>query len=175
MLTASPVVLALLVLAITAAAAVSDLRTGLIPNKLTFGALGALFIAQLVVNGLRVGAISALTGLLFAGLIPLLLYVARGLGGGDLKLMAACGVGLGPLLAMEAQMIAFSIGCLYAIGRAIYAGVLWQTLRGSTFVLTNAIVPIGKRRDIPESTVAPVRFAPFIFIGVLLTVLGHLP
>ncbi|HEX5658593.1 MAG TPA: A24 family peptidase [Polyangiales bacterium] len=174
MLTAPPVVLALLVLAITAVAAVSDLRTGLIPNTLTFGALGVLFVAQLVFNGLQGGAIAALTGLLFASLIPLLLYIARGLGGGDLKLMAACGVGLGPLLGMEAQMIAFSVGCLYAVGKAIYSGMLWQTLRGTTFVLTNAITPLGKRRDLPESVTAPVRFAPFIFVGVLFTVLGHL-
>jgi prepilin peptidase CpaA len=174
MLTAPPVVLALLVLAITAAAAVSDLRTGLIPNKLTLGALGVLFLGQLLMNGWQAGAISALSGLLFASLIPLLLYVAGGLGGGDLKLMAACGVGLGPMLAMEAQMIAFSIGCLYAIGRAVYAGVLWQTLRGSTFVLTNALTPIGKRRDVPESVTTPVRFGPFIFFGVLFTTLGHL-
>jgi prepilin peptidase CpaA len=174
MLTAPPIVLALLVLAITAAAAVSDLRTGLISNKLTLGALGALFAAQLGFNGLRAGAVAALTGLLFASLIPLVLYVARGLGGGDLKLMAACGVGLGPLLAMEAQMIAFSVGCLFAIGKAIHGGVLWQTLRGSTFMLTNAIAPLGKRRDVPESVSTPVRFAPFIFCGVLFTVLGHL-
>ncbi len=174
MLTAPPVVLALLVLAITAVAAVSDLRTGLIPNKLTLGALGVLFAAQLAFNGPKTGAIVALTGLLFSALIPLLLYVGRGLGGGDLKLMAAVGVGLGPLLAMETQLIAFSVGCLFAVGKAIHQGVLWQTLRGSTFVLTNAITPLGKRRDIPESVSTPVRFAPFIFLGVLFTVLGHL-
>jgi prepilin peptidase CpaA len=174
MLTAPPVVLALLVLVITAAAAVSDLRTGLIPNKLTLGALGALFVAQLVLNGLRAGCLAALAGLLLASLVPLLLYVAGGLGGGDLKLMAACGVGLGPLLAVEAQMVAFSVGCLYAVGRAIHEGVLWQTLRGSTFLISNAVTPLGRRRDIPASVRAPVRFAPFIFVGALFTVLGHL-
>jgi prepilin peptidase CpaA len=174
MLTAPPVVLALLVLAITAVAAVSDLRTGLISNKLTLGALAALALAQLSFNGPKTGALVVLTGLLLGSLIPLLLYVARGLGGGDLKLMAAIGVGLGPLLAMEAQMIAFSVGCLFAIGKAIHAGVLWRTLRGSTFVLTNAITPLGKRRDVPESVATPVRFAPFLFVGVLFTVLGHL-
>jgi prepilin peptidase CpaA len=174
MLTAPPVVMALLVLAITAAAAVSDLRTGLIPNKLTLGALVVLLITQLFWNGPRAGGIVAFTGLLVASFIPLLLYAARGLGGGDLKLMAACGVGLGPLLAMEAQMIAFSVGCLFAVGRAIHAGVLWQTLRGSTFVLSNAVTPLGKRRDIPESVTTPVRFAAFIFVGVLFTVLGHI-
>ncbi|MET0285697.1 MAG: A24 family peptidase [Polyangiales bacterium] len=174
MLTAPPVVLALFVLAITAVAAVSDLRTGLISNKLTLGALGVLAAAQLFFNGARTGALIVLTGLLLGSLIPLLLYIARGLGGGDLKLMAAIGVGLGPLLAMEAQMIAFSVGCLFAVGKAIHSGMLWQTLRGTTFVLTNAIAPIAKRRDIPESVSSPVRFAPFLFVGVLFTVLGHL-
>jgi hypothetical protein len=88
--------------------------------------------------------------------------------------MAAVGVGLGPLVSLEAQMIAFSVGCVYAIGRAIYDGVLWQTLRGSTWVLSNAVTPLAKRRALPASATTPVRFAPFIFVGVLFTVLGRL-
>lgn len=174
MLSTAPLVLALFVLAMTAVAAVTDLRTGLIPNALTLGGLAALFVAQLLSAGLTTGAVTALSGLALAAFVPLLLYLAGGLGGGDLKLLAACGVGLGPWLAMEAQLLAFGAGCLYAVGRAIWDGILWQTLRGTARVLTRALTAAEPSGKVSEHMPEPVRFAPFIFFGTLLSVIGVL-
>jgi prepilin peptidase CpaA len=180
MLTVPPTVLALLVVAITALAAVTDVRTGLIPNRLTLGGLLSVLALQTLLvsfdHGPRLlpGALLAsLLGALACGLIPLGIYLAGGLGGGDLKLLALCGVGLGPLLGLEAELYAFGLGCLYAIGRAAYGGVLWRTLRGSTTLLANAVVPTHARREVAPSVLVPVRFAPFIFAGVATAVVSH--
>ncbi|HET8939499.1 MAG TPA: A24 family peptidase, partial [Polyangiales bacterium] len=90
-------------LALSAIASVTDLRSGLIPNWLTLPALvlgpcmGAAFL------GVRGAALSAL-GVLIAGGIPLLFHRLGGMGGGDVKLFAALGGLGGARLGLEIEL-----------------------------------------------------------------------
>src|SRR5688572_14968915 len=103
----------------SAIAAVADYRTGRIPNWLTLGGIllgvvGHVAYGWIVVNratGLSNGAF-AVAGLLFCSLAPGLLYWKGGMGGGDLKLFAAIGALLHPLLGIEAQMYSFLIAAI---------------------------------------------------------------
>jgi len=180
MLTAPHAALALLVVAIAAIAAVTDLRTGLIPNRLV--AVGLLLLLVLQVGLVAAGdgprelpraLLGSLFGAIACGLIPLSIFLARGLGGGDLKLLALCGVGLGPFVGLEAQLYAFGFGCMFAVGRASYDGSLWRTLRGSTTLLANQVVPARMRREVAPAALVPIRFAPWIFVGVLTAVVSN--
>jgi prepilin peptidase CpaA len=180
MLVAPHAVLALLVVVIATIAAVTDLRTGLIPNRLLAAGLGLLLAIQVILvtsgNGLRSvpGALlGSLLGAVACGLIPVAIYFARGLGGGDLKLLTLCGVGLGPVVGLEAQLYAFALGSLFVVGRATYQGTLWATLRGSTTVLANRLVPARLRHEVAPAALTPVRFAPWILAGVATAVVDH--
>lgn len=162
--------LALGVVVIAGIAAISDYRTGLIPNWL----VGAGFV---LVLGLRttqgsLGTHLALFGLgtLIAGAIPLAMYVCRGLGAGDVKLMAMCGAGLGPVAGLEAQLYAFGFGAMYALGLAAYGGELWQTLRGSAVLITNPFIPRRLRKQVPVPAQRTIRFGPAICAGVIAAV-----
>ncbi|MEY4508616.1 MAG: hypothetical protein RLZZ450_738 [Pseudomonadota bacterium] len=173
-------VLALLVVVIAAIAAVTDLRTGLIPNRLIAGGLCLLLVLQTILvtsgEGLRsvpVALLGSLLGAIACGLIPVILYLARGLGGGDLKLLTICGVGLGPMVGLEAQLYAFALGSLFVVGRAAYEGTVWITLRSSTTVLANRVVPARLRQEVSPAALTPVRFAPWILAGVATAVVAH--
>jgi prepilin peptidase CpaA len=161
--------LALSVVVIAGIAAVSDYRTGLIPNWLIAAGF-ALVLGLRAVQG--DGSQLALFGLgtLIAGMIPLALYVCRALGAGDVKLMAVCGAGLGPVAGLEAELYAFGFGAMYALGLAAYGGELWQTMRGSAVLLTNPFIPRRLRKQVPVPARRTMRFGPAICAGVIAAV-----
>jgi prepilin peptidase CpaA len=151
---------------LTGSAAISDLRTGLIPNRLVL--CFALLIVCLrgvgVVTGLVAPATlldDALYGALFAACVPLLLYVCGGLGGGDLKLLVVCGAALGPLAAAHLQLYAFALGSALALLRLTYRGELLRTLWRSARVIH------GRRRHAAEPRDV-VRFAPAVSLATLM-------
>lgn len=77
------------------AAAAQDLRSGRIPNALTFGsAIAACLFAGWSGGVAGIGA--SLSGWVLALLLWLPLYALGGLGAGDVKLVAAIGAWLGP-------------------------------------------------------------------------------
>lgn len=182
-------VLALLVVALVLVAAAWDYRTGLIPNRLVLTGLVVLLLAHvgLVVafeGAAGIGTALSVSGmgLFLCGLIPATLYFfaggigdgdQRAMGGGDIKLLAVCGAGLGPIVGLEAQLYAFGGGALFATARAAYEGVLWQVLMGSATMLTNPLLPARMRRAVPASAATPVRFGPAIAFGVVAAVVLH--
>jgi prepilin peptidase CpaA len=168
------------VLCFAVAAAISDRRTGLIPNRLILAGLGAVVAAVLTLAAARGGlhAVgSALLvcgfGLLACGLPPLAIYMFRALGGGDVKLLAMCGAGLGPVIGLEAELYAFTLGALFGLARAAYDGTLFQTLLGSASLLTNPLLPKRYQREVSQGAMREVRFGPFIAAGVAAAILAH--
>ena len=80
---------------IASIACVTDLRTRRIPNVLTFGAALAGLLYQFAtggIDGLGQGALGWLVG----AVVFILARAVVGLGGGDVKLLAALGTWLGP-------------------------------------------------------------------------------
>jgi prepilin peptidase CpaA len=131
-------------------AAVSDVRTGRIPNWLVFG--GALY--ALAYNALYpvyprdIGILFALGGL-SVGLVAFLPgYLLRVLGAGDVKLMAMVGSFIGTWAAVEAVLASLITGGALAVALSLYFGRLPLMLhnvvalfRGN--VLTLATAPAG--------------------------------
>lgn len=81
-------------LGIAAVASVIDLRTQRIPNLLTVGAALLGFAYHGVVSGVT-GLGWALAGWVAGALVFIVPFALRGLGGGDVKLLAALGAWLG--------------------------------------------------------------------------------
>ena len=82
-------------LAIASLACVTDLRTRRIPNVLTFGAALAGLLYQFANGGID-GLGNGVLGWLVGAVIFILPFALGGLGGGDVKLLAALGAWLGP-------------------------------------------------------------------------------
>jgi Flp pilus assembly protein protease CpaA len=172
--------MALMVISIATAAAMSDYRTGLIPNSLVgIGCVGLVVARALLAGFLRgpsqVGGalLASLLGGLATGLVPLALYGCSGMGGGDVKLLATIGVGLGPAVGFEAELYAFGLGALYALACSAQQGTLRHALRGSTLLLSNPLLPRRLQVPVPETALTPLRFGPAICAGAVVAVALH--
>ena len=139
--------------ALTALAAVTDTRRGLIPNWLTLPTLALAPLAQLATSGPR-AASAALLG---------------AMGGGDVKLFAALGALCGASLGLELQLISYVIAALAALSVAAWRGRLLAILVSAARLLW----PPRRTRDTTALAAAPerltdVRLGASIFAAVLL-------
>ena len=105
-----------LLLLILAAAAVSDLRTRKVRNELTYTSVLAGLLLNGVVDPGGVGWGPAALGLLIGFVSIFVVYVAGGLGGGDVKLMAAVGAFLGTHDVVYALLYTCLVGAVMSVG-----------------------------------------------------------
>ena len=169
----------LVALAVALVGASFDWRTGTIPNLLTYPALlgGPLLHAGLVAReGAEEAAFAAaasVLGALLAGLVPMILYRKGAIGGGDVKLLAAVGALLGPMMGVEAEMYAIFAAVLTAPAKLAYEGKLVATLKNSFVLGANLFLPKDKQRSVEEAAMSWVRLGPAVFFGVAFTAYLH--
>lgn len=96
-------------------ATVEDLRRGVISNWLSVSALLAGLVCHFAAEGWP-GLARASAGAVLGFAVFFLPYWMGGLGGGDVKLMAAFGALLGPVGALTAAILAAMAGGLMAVG-----------------------------------------------------------
>jgi len=159
-------------------AAVTDFRTGTIPNWLTFGTIG-LGPPAYVVSALihKVGWQEALTayggaslaGIFFCGLVPMFLYSRGSIGAGDVKLFAALGALCRPYVGVETEMYCFCAAALIAPARLAYEGKLFQTFKNAAILLVNPFLPPDKKQTIEREMMTWFRMGPAIFLGTVLS------
>jgi len=99
---------------IALAACVTDLRTRRVPNVLTLGAAGVALAYHAATNG-GPGILAAVLGWAVGLLVFLPLFALRGIGGGDVKLLAALGAWLGPSMVLSVAAFAALAGGLFAL------------------------------------------------------------
>jgi len=142
------ILLSVLILLFGYAAAVCDINNKRIPNKLILIMLGSWFVSVLPGLFLNTDATlplikDSLLGFLFGGGIFLSIYLLskKGLGGGDVKFMAVCGLYLG-------------------INRSI-STILFGTFLSAIVGLSLILLKKLGRKD-------PIPLAPFLYIGILI-------
>ena len=91
-----------------------DLSEHRIPNILTALTLVVAIVLHLLADGAR-GALFAIQGAMVGFAVMLPFYLARGMGAGDVKLMAAIGAFFGPLGSLYAAASALMLGAVLAI------------------------------------------------------------
>ncbi|RMG37277.1 MAG: prepilin peptidase [Planctomycetota bacterium] len=123
------------VVALTAIAAVLDVRERRIPNALTYpGIVGGLVISA-VGAGFAPGGNwwerleFSLQGLLVCGAIMLLCFVFLGIGGGDVKLMAMIGAFVGWERGLEVLLWSVVLAAGWGLVRLIWLRGAWQLLK----------------------------------------------
>ena len=125
------------------AAIAGDLRARTIPNWLTAGGLAAGLVCGAATAGTR-GGLTSLAGAAAGFGVFLVWHWLGGLGGGDVKLMAAFGAMLGPSDIVLAAVLGAIAGALLALGTAFR-----------------------------KPRVASIPYAPAIVAGVWLVLLGR--
>ncbi len=164
----------LLVLLVTGAAALFDLKTGLIPNRLLVWGSALVLLSKVAVESVLAGQaplsvlFTALAGVAACAVVPALLYVRGGLGGGDLKLLALVGAAMGPLMGVEVEMYAFCLGSTFALLYLAYRGLLLRSLASSVSALLPRFARTRESAGEPAQALQ-FRFGPAIFAGALLS------
>lgn len=161
-------------LIITAIAAVTDARAGRIPNWLTLPPLALAPLTLGLLYGVQ-GLAMAGTGLLLCFLVPYLLFYARVMAGGDVKLFAAIGAIVGPAAGLEVQFYGICAAAMIALGIETKNGNLLQILRNTFFVAVNPVLPKKHRRKIPRESMSKIRLGIPIFIGTLIAAVMRAP
>lgn len=161
-------------LSVAVVGAAVDARTGRVPNWLTLGALLSAplvaFALQASAEGARAGLVAAamsVLGAVVCGLGPLVAYAKGGLGGGDVKLLAAIGALLGFRLGLDAEFYGFVIGALYVPAKLAWQGRLLATVAGGLRALVNPLRRKEERAEVPEGLRMRVRLGPAICAGTL--------
>lgn len=158
----------LVAVAVALLAALLDARTGHIPNWLTLGTLALAPLAKVVVSPSPGTFGLALLGAALCAVLPWLVYRAGGMGGGDVKLFAAVGALLQPVVSLHAVTYAFLVGAAWATVSLARQGRL-------ALVFGNAARLVGSRfgaRAVPpRHEMTELRFGFAISLGTLSAVL----
>src|SRR5215207_8573242 len=129
----------IVVLGVVLTAAVIDVRTHRIPNILTFGSAVAALLYSAWTAGAHGFGVSA-GGWAVGVALFLPMFLLRGMGGGDVKLMGSVGAWLGPLGAIYAGLysvlaggvLALIVGAMHGYLRKAFSNIwgllgLWRT------------------------------------------------
>lgn len=160
---------ALAVLA-TLIAAVTDTRSGRIPNWLTYPLLVVSPLAWGVCHGLREAVVSLL-GLALCGAVPAFFFTRNAMGGGDVKLFAALGALLGPSTGIEVQFFSYTVLTFLLLARMAWEGRLFSTLATSLRAGLNLVLPQRLRRPLEPAMLTSMRMGVAICAATLLSLL----
>ena len=163
-----------LLLLMVSIAAVNDLATRRIPNRLLLAGL----VGALVLHGLSVdpgGALlSALGGMLLGLAVFLPFYLVRGMAAGDVKMMAVVGFFTGPAEAFQIVVFTWCAGGVMALFLILLRSRLRLALVNIGHVLSGLLVPGTKLSDTaPAQSVGSMPYGLAIAFGTIAVLVTH--
>ena len=157
--------------AVLVLACISDLRTRRIPNVLTFSAIACGLLFHALTDGLGAAGWS-LAGCFLGAALFFPMFALRGMGAGDVKLLAAVGAWLGPSQVAMAALAASLAGGVVAIVIALGHGYLRTALKNLWMLLTHwRVMGVRPLQQVTlEGTRGPrLAYAVPISIGTMVT------
>jgi prepilin peptidase CpaA len=155
-------------------AVVMDLRSSRIPNWLTFPAMGFALAGHAWLNNMD-GVLFCLAGLGTGLGLFSLIYLAGGIGAGDVKFMAAIGAFLGLYGVLSSAWLAMIIGGVYAVGAMCYQWGMVATGHRLFYTAYGAFVVGGSAWNRELTLPFKLRYGLAIATGTLLFQLGLHP
>ena len=152
----------------------NDLRSSRIPNWLTFPAMGFALVGHAWLGGTP-EAIFGLTGLGAGMGLFLIPYMSKGIGAGDVKLMAAIGAIVGPYGALLCGLLAIMVGGAYAVGAMCYQWGFVTTGRKLINAIVGFVLMGGKAWGQDLALPFRLRYGLAVAGGTLLFMLGLHP
>jgi prepilin peptidase CpaA len=149
-----------IVVLLVAGAAV-DLKTRRIPNFLTFGGTVLGAVANVAVSG-QDGLIHSGTGWIVGVMLLAIPFMLRGIGGGDVKLLAAAGAWGGPVFVLNVAFLGALVGAVVAIAFLVVRGEsgrvirpIIRTLRWQVALALSGVLSEAQARDLAPTGANP--------------------
>ena len=120
----------IVVLLLVAIAAWTDLRERKLYNWNTYSGM-LIGLAMHALPGSPIALTDSLAGWLACGFLMLLCFVLMPVGGGDVKLLAMIGAGLGLEDGLNALLWTFTLGAISALAAVIWQVGAWTILQGA--------------------------------------------
>ena len=120
--------LVILIILLTAAATIMDIKTGKVDNRLIFISSGAGLLLRFARGGPE-GMAAGVAGMLLPFVLLFILFCFRMLGAGDIKLFCSIGATLGPAGIIKCIAVSFLIGALIALSLMLKKGIFIQRFR----------------------------------------------
>jgi prepilin peptidase CpaA len=163
-----------LLLLMVSIAAVNDLATRRIPNRLLLAGLaGAMFLSML---SMEPGAVllSAAGGMLLGLALFLPFYLVRGMAAGDVKMMAVVGFFTGPADAIQIAVFTWCAGGVMALLLVLLRSRLRLALANISQLLSGIFVPGAKLSDatLPQSA-GSMPYGVAIAAGTIVVLVTH--
>lgn len=145
--------------------AASDLMAGKIYNYVTYPAAALGLILALVSGGWVELGHHAL-GMAIAFLPFFVVFLFRGLGGGDVKLIGAAGAIMGYPLIVAGLFHTILVGGVVAVGVMLWKGVLWKGIRNALWTIVTWALPV-KTMPLDPANSEKVPFGVAIALGTI--------
>ena len=145
--------------------AASDLATGKIYNHITYPAAILGLVLALVAGGwTELGQHVAGFSI---GFVPFfVLFLLKGMGGGDVKLMAAAGAIMGYPLIVAGFFHTILVGGVVAVSVMLWKGVLWRGVRNALWTMITWFLPVQTRKLDPANS-QKIPFGVAIALGTI--------
>lgn len=155
----------------TLIAAITDARSGRIPNWLTYPLLAFGPVLSVLSPAPWYTSLAlSVFGIFSCALVPVLLFARSAMGGGDVKLLAALGGLLGPYSGIEVQFFSFCVVSLVLLGRMAWDGKLFAMLRNVLLAGGHLFLPKSMRRPLEPTLMTNMRMGFSIFVGTALSI-----
>ncbi|MEW5979817.1 MAG: prepilin peptidase [Acidobacteriota bacterium] len=158
-------------------AALWDFRTRRIPNWITYPGMAAAVMLHLAAHGWP-GVTHSLLGLATGFGLLFLVYLAGGMGAGDVKLLSAVGAFLGPSLVFASFLWTALVGGALAMLAILYKRAAVQTLRNLQQLLFGWMLKASQRDlnlTIQNNSLIKLPYGIAIALGTVLAVWQGMP
>jgi prepilin peptidase CpaA len=163
-----------LLLLMVSIAAVNDLATRRIPNRLLLAGLAGALLLHLVSAEPGATLLSALGGMLLGLAIFLPFYLVHGMAAGDVKMMAVVGFFTGPTEAFQIAIFTWCAGGVMALLLILLHSRLRQAFVNVGHLLSGLVVPGTKLSDmkLPQSA-GSLPYGVAIALGTIVVLVTH--
>lgn len=159
--------LATALLLLVSIAAVNDLASRRIPNRLLLAGLGCALVLRLLSDHPGFAVLTALGGTAAGFGIFLPFYLLRGMAAGDVKLMAVIGTFTGPDQALEIAVLAWCAGGVMALLIVLLRGRLRLTLRNLGTMLVGLLPGAPLAMPAPQASAGSMPYGVAIAAGTM--------
>ncbi|MFK3739459.1 A24 family peptidase [Massilia sp. TN1-12] len=155
-------------------AAINDLATRRIPNRLLLAALACALVLRLLSPAPGAALLAALGGLGLGLALFLPLYLLRGMAAGDVKLMAVVGAFAGPYDVFSIAVLTWCAGGVMALLAALWRGRLKLALGNMVNMARTVLVP-GMPAVAPQekSSAGTIPYGVAIAIGTIIVLVRY--